>query len=153
MISALHPSSFIFVPATAATFARRFPRSFLTGLSRMNRVPLVEIAMTADVCEQERNEHARILFRDGTKDALKFRLIIRAEIWRHPHSGDDDSNLRILRFRLVDDRLQICFQTFAANPRKPSFAPSAMTRMSIFCCNSQSIGADRPRSCRHSRRR
>ena len=76
----------------------------------MNRILLVELTISADVREQKWNEDCVILFRDGTEDALKFRLIIRAEIWRHPHASNDDSNLRILRFRFVDDRLQICFQ-------------------------------------------
>ena len=44
------------------------------------------------------------------EDPLKLRFIIGAEIRRHPHSSNDDARLRILRFRLGDDRLQICFE-------------------------------------------
>ena len=128
MISALHPSSFhLLLQQRSQRLPDRFCDHFLTGFGRMNRVRLIEIAISADVLEQKWNQRRVILLRDVGENALKFRLIIRAEIRRHLHSGDDDFELRIFRFRLVDDRLQICFPAaLPRNPRKPSFAPSAM---------------------------
>src|SRR5207237_7558212 len=81
--------------------------NFLTRGVWMHPVRLIEKRIAADAFEQIGNERG-VIFRCeiGVNLSESENVIVRAVVWQL-HSGNDDSHVRILRFHLVDDRLQI----------------------------------------------
>ena len=88
----------------------------MSGRGRVNQVLLIEIALAADAFEQERNQRGVILSRQLGIDALKAGRVIRAQVGRNLHAGDDNFDRRIFRLRFVDDRLEVGFQRFDRLP-------------------------------------
>src|SRR5205823_6092947 len=89
----------------------------------MNQIWLVEIAVTADSLEQEWDENGVVLTCELAVSAFETGRVLRAEIWGNLHPGEHDFDLGILYFRLVDDRLQICFHRFQIQPAQSVIGP------------------------------
>src|SRR5256885_16281778 len=54
--------------------------------------------------------------RELGKHALESRRISGPEVRRYLHPSENDSHIRVFRFCLVDDRLEICFPRFQVQP-------------------------------------
>src|SRR5262249_43685907 len=80
----------------------------LTGDRRMNLVGLIQIQVTADSLEQKRNQRDPVFLCEIRKGAVELSRVIRPEIGRHLHSGEDDFCLWTFGLQLIDDRLEVC---------------------------------------------
>src|SRR5581483_1136790 len=80
----------------------------VAGRGGVNSIGLVELRMAAHALKQEGNEREMIFFRQLGKEGAEGPGVIRAEIGRNLHSGENDAGGGIFAAHPVDDGLQIC---------------------------------------------
>src|SRR5205085_11182786 len=95
----------------------------MAGDGWMNQVWLIEIAVASDSFEQKWNQDGVVLTCELAVRAFETGRVLRVKIWGNLHSGERDFDLWILCFRLVDDRLQICFHRFQIQPAQSVIGP------------------------------
>src|SRR5688572_33290544 len=84
----------------------------MPGHARMNQVLLVQLAIPANSFEQEWDQRGVVLLCQFAENALETGGVLGPEIRWDLHSRENDFDLRVLRFGLVDDRLEVRFQRF-----------------------------------------
>src|SRR5438132_13453362 len=85
-----------------------FRQDALAGGVGMDAVPLVELGISADAFQEERNQCRTVLFCDRAEDfAERADVIVVGNIWKL-HAGKDDRSVGMPGPHLIDDRLEIC---------------------------------------------
>src|SRR2546423_11136586 len=84
-----------------------FREDALAGGIRMDAIPLIELGISADAFQEERNQCRPVLFCDRAEDSAERADVIIAGNIRKLHAGKDDRRAGLLCPHLIDDRLEI----------------------------------------------
>ena len=113
------------------------------GRGRMQAVALVELGVGGDAVEEERIEQQVVSGREVGIDGLEIASIIRAEIGRRPHAGEQhlDTPLGAGGRTISSSASRV---TFGSIPRSVSLAPSSTMTASVPSGTDQSRRASPP---------
>jgi hypothetical protein len=73
----------------------------------MDAIAQVQVRHAAHAFEQKGQEDGPRGLGDGGKHLAKLPRVVRAELGRHLHAGDDDFRLRVARTDALDDALEV----------------------------------------------
>ena len=79
----------------------------VAGGARVNAIRLVQVRLTCDAFEQERDERGVVFPGEAREDGPKSARVLRAEVWRCFHTGDDEVGVRVPFAGVREDCVQV----------------------------------------------